>query len=194
MFTSVLYAGSAVSEAADQLLEKASQAQREKRLPAARHNLQAALELLREQQDPIRLAHALRALGELERKLHDGHAAREHYEEAVSLYRKHGDPLKLAHTVRHLGDVHRDMGRADLAGPCYYEALALYRSHADTAPLDLANAIRSLALLKTEAGETTTARALWHEAHDLYATEKLDAGVAECAARLSRLAASHPDR
>jgi hypothetical protein len=52
----------------------------------------------------------------------------------------------------------------------------------------LANAIRGLAILKTDAGEAATARALWEEARDLYATLNVDAGVAESNHRLGLLA------
>lgn len=87
--------------------------------------------------------------------------------------------------MRHLGDLHHDAGRTGLAEPCYHEALALYRGHPHTPPLELANAIRSLAILKGDAGETAMARRLWQEAHDLYIAVGVTPGVAECDARLS---------
>ena len=62
-----------------------------------------------------------------------------------------GDPLLLAHTLRHLGDLHHDDGRDDLAEPLYDEALALYRA-SNAPPLDLANAIRSLAVINRHRG------------------------------------------
>jgi hypothetical protein len=52
----------------------------------------------------------------------------------------------------------------------------------------LANAVRSLAVLKGEAPEIEEATRLWQEAHDLYATVNVAAGVAESAARLAILA------
>src|SRR5664279_3014351 len=96
----------AMSEAADKLLERAEQARCEKRLADAREDWLTAIELLRRDNQGEQLGQALRALGELERKLGDGQSARAHYEEAVALGRKHGDALRLAHTVRHLGDVY----------------------------------------------------------------------------------------
>lgn len=177
-----------MSEAADKLLERAQQAQREKRLRDARRDWLAAIELLRENNDGEQLGQALRALGELERKLGDSESARGHYEEAVTLCRQYGDRLRLAHTVRYLGDVYHNVGRTDLAGPCYKEALALYYGHADPPPLDLANAIRSAAVLKQEAGDRHQAISLWSEARELYSSLQVDAGVAECRARLSSLA------
>lgn len=133
------------------------------------------------------LARALRDLGELERRS-DADAAREHYEEAVAIFREVDDPLRLAHTVRHLGDVHYEAGRAALAEPCFHEALSIYRGHPKTDPLDLANAIRSLAVLKGESEETGEAKSLWQEARDLYVTVGVEPGIAECDARIARLA------
>ncbi|MDP9120072.1 MAG: hypothetical protein M3O15_01695 [Acidobacteriota bacterium] len=75
-----------------------------------------------------------------------------------------------------------------MAEPCYHEALALYRAHPPTRPLDLANALRGLAVLKDDAGETEAAIPLWQEAHDLYLALDVPPGVAESAARLARLA------
>ena len=66
-------------------------------------------------------------------------------------------------------------------------AVALYRSHERTLPLDLANAIRPLAILKDDAGEVEEARRLWEEARDLYAAVNVREGVAESSARLARL-------
>jgi tetratricopeptide (TPR) repeat protein len=156
-------------------------------LADAREDWLAAIELLRRDNDGEQLGRALRALGELERKLGDGESARAHYEEAVALGRKHGDALRLAHTVRHLGDVYHHAGRADLTEPCYEEALTLYRGHANPPALDLANAIRSMAVLKEEAGERQQARSLWSEARELYVALGVEVGVAESNARLARL-------
>jgi hypothetical protein len=74
-----------------------------------------------------------------------------------------------------------------LAEPCYHEALTIYRAHKETPPLDLANAIRGLALLKSNAGEVEEARALWAEARDLYAAVNVEAGVKESSRRLALL-------
>ena len=96
-----------------------------------------------------RLAHAqeLRQSGESARR-RDAATARGCYEEAVSLFREVGEPLVLAHVIRHLGDVYHEQGCPELAEPCYHEALGLYRSHDGGSSLDLANAIRSLAVLR----------------------------------------------
>lgn len=112
---------------------------------------------------------------------------------AVAGLRKADDPLRLAHAVRHLGDAYYYAGRASLAEPCYVEALSIYRRHEDRRPLDLANAIRSFAVLKDEVGAAQEAQRLWQEAHDLYVAVNVPAGVAESAARLALLARHHGD-
>jgi tetratricopeptide (TPR) repeat protein len=103
------------------------------------------------------------------------------------------DPLRLAHRVRHLGDAYYYAGRTTSAESCYLEALSIYRRHERTRPLDLANAIRSFAVLKHEGGAVEQAQGLWQEAHDLYVTLNATAGVAESAARLGLLARSQGD-
>ena len=170
------------------LIHRAAQAQHDRRLSDAKTDWTAAIELLRQQSDPTNLAYALRSLGEVNRKLHDDAAARANYEEAVDLYRRLDDPLALAHTVRHLGDVYRHVNEPALAEPCYREALDLYRAHPETAPLELANAIRSMAVLKSDTGAVEQARDLWEEAKQLYIATGVEAGVAESSQRLAQLA------
>jgi len=112
---------------------------------------------------------------------------------AVASARRGDDLLRLAHRVRHLGDAYYYAGRAALAEPCYVEALSIYRRHERTGPLDLANAIRSFAVLKDEVGAAQQSQSLWQEAHDLYVGLKLSAGIAESAARLALLARQQGD-
>ena len=109
------------------------------------------------------------------------------YKLAVAELRNTGDPLKLAHAVRHLGDAYYYGGQPDMAEPCYVEALSIYRSRDDRRPLDYANSIRSYAVIKGELGAIDEAKRLWQEAHDLYESENVAAGVAESAARLALL-------
>jgi tetratricopeptide (TPR) repeat protein len=112
---------------------------------------------------------------------------------AVASLRKVDDPLRLAHTVRHLGDAYYYAGRWPLAEPCYVEALAIYRRYENRRPLDLANAIRSFAVLKDEVGAAEEAERLWQEAHDLYLSLDASAGIAESAARLALVARRQGD-
>jgi len=177
-----------MSEAAEKLLRRAAQARRENRLVDAKRDLDEALHLCRQAGAGMVLAQTLTALGQIERDLEHSDAAREHCAEAVAIYRKQDTPLRLAHAVRHLGDVHQEAGHPGLAEPCYDEALALYRSHEATPALDLANAIRSLAVLKDQAGANQEARRLWEEARDLYEAVNVKQGVAGSSARLALLA------
>jgi tetratricopeptide (TPR) repeat protein len=131
--------------------------------------------------DKLARAQELRLRGESARR-RDGAMARLCYEEAVRLYRELDEPLVLAHTIRHLGDVYLEQGRSDLTGPCYHEALGLYRSHEDRSSLDLANAIRSLAVLRWE-----QTKALWEEVREIYTNLNIEAGIKESAARVAAL-------
>src|SRR5580765_2754074 len=131
--------------------------------------------------DRLARAQELKRRGESARRS-DGPMARLCYEEAVVLFREAGEALVLAHTIRHLGDVYLEQGRPDLAEPCYHEALGLYRSHEDDSSLDLANALRSLAILRWE-----QTRALWEEVLELYTSLSLEAGIKESTARVAAL-------
>ena len=113
---------------------------------------------------------------------------------AVAGLRKVDDPLRLAHAIRHLGDAYYYARRASLADACYVEALSIYRGREDRGSLDLANAIRSFAVLKDEVGAEDEAQRLWQEAHDLYVSLDASAGIAESAARLALLAWRRGDR
>jgi len=132
------------------------------------------------------LVEALKGIAQIDRDLGRLTAALPFYEEAVFVCREIADPLLLAHTLRHLGDLHHDNGRDDLAEPLYTEALALYRA-ADAPPLDLANALRSIAVVNNSA-------ALWEEAFHLYVKTNVPPGAAETATRLAKLAHGNGDR
>ena len=126
-------------------------------------------------------AQELRQLGESSRRKDDA-LARKYYEEATTLLRQFDEPVTLAHTLRHLGDVHYEQGFPNLAEPYYVEALELYRHYEKSPSLDLANAIRSLAILRWH-----QAQALWQEACDLYTTFYIEPGVTEATDRLAAL-------
>jgi tetratricopeptide (TPR) repeat protein len=132
-------------------------------------------------------AHVLRELGELARNNGDLNAAQAHYEQAALLLRTSEDQLKFAHTIRHLGDVHAEQRHWPEAERCLIEALEIYRSHPSPIALDLANAVRAHAALKTETGQRKEARALWAEACELYESEGIAAGVEECRRRADQL-------
>ena len=179
----------------EDLLRQALQARRETRLVDASRCLRQAVELLRKEGTKSELSQMLRLLGEVDRGIPDLAAAQRHYEEAIDILREidHAarsslkEPLKLAHALRHLGDVRREADLTALAEPCLLEALAIYRTSEGTRPLDLANAIRSLAAHKDQSGDLDEGRRLWSEALELYRAAGVTAGVAECVARLGHI-------
>ena len=164
-------------------LEDAARARHENRLDDAYRAYTQAVPVLRDSHDRLGLIRALKGLGQIERDRGNVVAALANYEEATGLARQENDPLLLAHTVRHVGDILRHLARTAGAENCYTEALALYRAHLDAPTLDLANTIRGMALLKDDLGETGAAQTLWKEAHHLYASLGIQAGVAESKAR-----------
>lgn len=176
-----------MSDASDKLLREATQARREDRHADAKRILVEAVDICRKSESRSDLAKALTDLGQIERDLHHNQAALPYYEEALAIYRAEGDALKIAHTVRHVGDIQRNQGHRELAELCYREALNIYRSQERTPSLDLANAIRGLAILTFDAGEAEEAKLLWQEARDLYAGVNVAAGVAESTRRLALL-------
>jgi tetratricopeptide (TPR) repeat protein len=182
-----------MTESIDKLLTRAGQARREKRSADARRDLTEAIALARAGNDHSRLAHVATELGRIERDMGHFDAALASYQEAAAIYREQGNALKLAHTIRHLGDIHQDAGRSGQADPCFQEAIAIYRANPETPALEMANALRPLALLKDEAGEFDEADRLWDGAKQLYASVKVLAGVAECAGRMALLARRRED-
>ena len=174
--------------ATSDLIRRAGEARRRGHLDEARRDLEAAVELLRGAEGPNELMRALGALAHVERDLGREDAARRLYEEAVTVGRERGAaPTALAHALRHLGDVHRDAGRTEEADPCLTEAVALYRDDRSSSELDVANALRALALLREMQGRPGPARALWTEARDGYRKLGIAAGAREAEGHLRYL-------
>ena len=158
---------------------------------AMRH-MKAAVSLARFGDDPVALARALHGQANVERDMGRLDMAMRLYLEAVPHCRRGDDRLVHAHTVRHLGDVLRKMGEIEKARRCYAEALPLYRADPAAPPLDVANAVRSAAILCEALDEAGQARQLWHEAHGLYREAGVEAGVSESSAHLERLGRQPP--
>ena len=174
--------------AIEDLLTAGVRARREKRPADARRDLTEAVALARSGNHRAEWARALTELGRIERDMGHADAALASYEEAAAMYREQGNALKLAHTIRHVGDIHQDAGRPAQAEPYFQQAIAIYRANPATPALDMANALRPLALLKDEAGQFDEADRLWDGAKKLYASVNVLPGVAECAGRLALLA------
>ena len=116
--------------------------------------------------------------------------AAQFYSRALAIRREIGIPLDIAHTARHLGDIYRQSGDLSQSEQFLAEAIQLYRANLGTKILDLANALRPLALLKSAQGDHKAARLLWSEAKSLYSSINVAPGVDECNRQLSSLAAS----
>lgn len=106
--------------------------------------------------------------------------ARRLYSEAAMIHREENNSLAYAHTIRHIADMFLQESQLAEAQPLYEESLELYRTNFNTKLLDLANTVRPYALLHEKLGNQATARELWQEARNLYASLRIDAGVTEC--------------
>ena len=173
-----------MSEDANTLTQRGHAQRREGQLDDARQSFGEAVAAARRDGNDADLVHALKGLGQLERDLGRGERALALYEEAMELCLALEDLPGLAHVLRHLGDIHREAGSFSLATFPTEQALSLYRSLPATPPLELANAMRSCALLREQLGESDAARALWREARALYQAAGVAEGVDECERRL----------
>ena len=169
------------------LIDAAWQARREGRHGEAERTLLEAIETSREAGPRRQLIRGLTALAHVVRDMGQAERAVPLYQEAAALSRDEGDLALLAHTVRHLGDLHRGAGRLAEAERCYVEALSLYRTVDSPPPLDFANALRSVALLKERQGDRIAARQLWLEAQALYQAAAVQRGADECARHVAEL-------
>ncbi len=167
-------------------INNARVARREARLDDACEEYQKAVSLCRRDGKKGTLIVALKGLAQIERHRGNSDAALQCYLEAVTIARELDDELALPHTIRHLADLYQDIGNLDSAESCYIEALALYRADSRTAPLELANAIRPMALLLEKLSRINDARKLWEEAGRLYTTAAVDEGVGECQRAIQR--------
>jgi tetratricopeptide (TPR) repeat protein len=167
-----------MSESTENVLAEAMRARREYRHEDARRDLLQLIKTLRDKGPQLDLASALRELGETERRT-DPASARQYYEEAITILRTLNAPVLLAHAIRHLGDVLYESGEAPRARSCHHEALTIYRQHPEASRLELANAIRSLAVSQSSSGDKAQAIQLWQEARALYRSLDIEAGVNE---------------
>jgi len=174
-----------VSEDANTLTQRGHAQRREGQLDDALQSFTDAVAAARRDGNDADLVHALKGLGQIERDLGNGERAVPLYEEAVELCLALEDLSGLAHALRHLGDIHQDAGSFSAAAAPTEQALSLYRSLPATPPLELANAMRSCALLRERLGEADAALSLWREARGLYQAAGVAEGVAECERRLA---------
>lgn len=148
-------------------------------------DLVRACEISRQAGAVKELSVALGKLGHVALDVGHSDKARTLFEDSVAVAREAGDPLRLAHAVRHLGQVNQRLGRLDSAGRCYEEALDLYDRDGTAHPLDHANALRPMALLREELGDAEGAQLLWSRAAKLYRAAGVEEGVRECETHLA---------
>ena len=110
--------------------------------------------------------------------------ARNSYARAAALSRESGAPLLQADALRHLSDLDRGADHLEQALAHAEQAAALYSANGQEASLDMANALRLKALALDGLRRLEPAQAVWRAARDLFAGADVEAGVAECDARL----------
>jgi tetratricopeptide (TPR) repeat protein len=176
---------------AGELLERAILARKQNRPADAYSDANEAMLLSRADGNQDCLIRALRMLGQIERDEGRPENALPHYQEAVALCRKEGGPFRLAHSVRHLGDLLVQLRRPDEAAREYEAAQGLYRHEPGANPLDLANTLRAIAVMKQGVGDPQAARPFWEEARALYSAVNVEQGVAECDLHLASFRPRH---
>lgn len=101
-----------------------------------------AVEIYRDQNDSLRLAHTLRHVAEILR--HEGHLAEagQNYIEALDMYRKHEGtpPLDLANTLRGFALLKTDLNEVAASERLWQEARTLYQSLGIQAGVDESDA------------------------------------------------------
>ncbi len=154
---------------ADDALLRGETARREARLTEAAAAFAEAAALFRKADRPSQLAHALTRQAQIARDALQFNQARRFQEQALALARRHGDLAALPHMVRHMADILVDCEAHEAAGALYTEMMDLYRRAPDTPPLELANALRSLACHTEAVGNRREAAALWRDVRRRYA-------------------------
>lgn len=109
------------------------------------------------------------------------------YQRAADLARSLNAMGQLAHAQRHVGDLQRELGELISAESAASEAVILYRQHNSGVSLDLANALRVLALAQESLGQLSEADGSWREARPLYEDVGVLPGVHECDQHIARL-------
>lgn len=111
------------------------------------------------------------------------------YEEAAQSFQAEKQPARWAHALRHAAEF------AVRAGDCatgLREARAVLEYYRSSPPatLEMANALRVLALAEAASGERDHACAHWNEARALYVDAGVADGVVEAERRVAALAAA----
>lgn len=113
--------------------------------------------------------------------------ATQRYAQAAELSRRPPVSPRLPHVLRHLGMLQFRARNLLAAISCCEEAVQIRRGEEGTPPLEMANTLRPLALIREAEGRTAEAAALWEEAATLYAAAGVESGVRESRAHLAAL-------
>jgi len=170
------------------LIDLGRQARRQHHLEEARSKLEEAMKCCAGDEDPRLVAELHAELAYVERALHDDQSAEVHYRQAAEMFTALGDGLRTAHNMRHLADILRETGRPLEAAPFYAESIEFFRRSGEY-PLQLANALRGLALMQGDLKDFAGSLQSWAEAKALYQMVNVDAGVAESRQRIDELMA-----
>ena len=160
------------------------------KLLEAREQLTEALEMARQHGGMAHEVAALQKLGHIEQDLGNEEGAHEIFEHLVTLTGAKGSRRYHAHALRHLGDSFVRRNELDAAEKLYTEAMYEYELLEGRDELSLANALRSMAILREKQGRRGDAAACWNKACHLYESEGIESGVDECISHLEKLSAS----
>ena len=125
--------------------------------PASIGYYEEVVAVLRGLDEPLRLGHALRHLGQVQQEHGDIDQAGACYTEALALYREFGaaEPLQLANSVRYLAVAKHETGEAKAAASLWQEACDRYE--ALELPAGVAESAARLAMLSSQQGESDDA-------------------------------------
>ncbi len=142
----------------------------------------ADCDLAGEAQALARQAQLARDAGDLDWAQHDQQAA-------IALLRQAGDGHALAFALRNAGDIFLEQGDQDHAAAALAESFVLYEASPDADGLEIADAVRSVALLAEALEEPEQALMMWQDARERYAeAAEGAAGLAEADAHIAALA------
>jgi tetratricopeptide (TPR) repeat protein len=111
------------------------------------------------------------------------------YEEAAQSFQQEQQPQRWAHALRHAAEFAVRVGDCATGLREARVVLEYYRSTPPTS-LEMANALRVMALAESAAGELDNAREHWSEARNLYMDAGVVDGVVEAERRVSALCAA----
>ncbi|HEY4009773.1 MAG TPA: hypothetical protein VGM11_06455 [Acidobacteriaceae bacterium] len=111
------------------------------------------------------------------------------YEEAAESFQAEQQPARWAHALRHAAEMAVRGGDPGSGLQDAYAVIEYYRSSPPNS-LELANALRVLALAEAAAGNRDSACTHWSEARELYVHVGVPDGVAEADRRVAALAAA----